>query len=151
VDPVPKPGSRIYVWHDSDDRAFARKVRSWLRRHDAETFFLVDDKDPKRHVLHNQYLLECDAVFLCWAEAPPTWASMSALSLRNWQHLGRKNPFAIRGLVLGPPPGESKCEDDLPSIPHQIDEYLDLSKDAELDLDKLGPLYARACPQQIQR
>ena len=127
------PSSRIYVWHRQDDRAFARKVRGWLRQHDAEALSPGSDEDPDRNTLHTRNLRDCDAVFLCWADATDVWALNSARELRNWQNLGRKEAFSVRGLVLGPPPGESKCEEDLPSIPHEIDECLDLSKDAVLE------------------
>jgi hypothetical protein len=146
--PPPEASSRIYVWYRQDDRVFARKVRRWLQDQKAETFLPGSDDDPQRHTLHLRNLAECDAVFLCWADATDVWAHMSARELRNWRNFGRKEAFSVRGLVLGPPPGESKCEDDLPSIPHEIDQYVDLSKDAEPDLEKLTTLLDRARPRQ---
>lgn len=150
--PPPKPGrggepddsnSRIYVWHRKDDREFARKVRKWLRDHNADAILPGNDEDPDKDKLHRKNLAECDAVFLCWAQATDVWAKMSASELRSWRDLGRKERFSVRGLVLGPPPGESKSEDDMP-LPSEIDEVLDLSKDDQLVLDRLQPLLDRS-------
>jgi hypothetical protein len=147
--PAPLPGelpekdSRIYVWHRKDDREFARKVRKWLREHEAEAILPGNDDDPDKDRLHRKNLAECNAVFLCWAQATDVWAKMSASELRSWRDLGRKQRFSVRGLVLGPPPGESKSEDDMP-LPSEIDEVLDLSKDDQLVLDRLQPLLERA-------
>ncbi|WP_342711132.1 toll/interleukin-1 receptor domain-containing protein [Bradyrhizobium sp. B124] len=136
-------GSRIYVWHRKDDREFARKVRKWLRDHDAEAILPGNDEDPDRDKLHRQNLADCSAVFLCWAQATDVWAKMSASQLRSWRDLGRKERFSVRGLVLGPPPGESKSEDDMP-LPSEIDEVLDLSHDNQLMLDRLQQLLDRS-------
>jgi hypothetical protein len=140
-----QPESRIYVWHRKDDRDFARKVRKWLRQNNADAILPGYDDDAEKDKLHRSNLQECDAVFLCWAQATDVWAKMSARELRSWQDLGRKNKFAVRGLVLGPPPGESKSEDDMPSG-YEIDEIIDLSKDNQLVLDRLQPLLDRSRP-----
>lgn len=135
--------SRIYVWHRKDDREFARKVRKWLREHNADAVLPGNDDDPDKDRLHRRYLAECDSVFLCWAQATDVWAKMSAGELRSWRDLGRKERFSVRGLVLGPPPGESKSEDDMP-LPSEIDEVLDLSRDDQLVLDRLQQLLDRS-------
>ena len=141
--PPPSADSRIYVWHRKDDREFARKVRKWLREHQAEAVLPGNDEDPDKDKLHRKNLAECDAVWLCWAQATDVWAKMSAGELRSWRDLGRKNQFSMRGLVLGPPPGESKSEDDMP-LPSEIDEILDLSNDGQLGLDRLQSLLDRS-------
>jgi hypothetical protein len=136
--------SRIYVWHRKDDREFARKVHKWLRAQKADAVLPGNDDDADRDKLHRKNLAECDAVFLCWAQATDVWAKMSASELRSWRDMGRKNKFTVRGLVLGPPPGESKSEDDMPLIPQEVDEILDLSQDEQLMLDRLQPLLDRS-------
>jgi hypothetical protein len=135
--------SRIYVWHREDDWDFARKVRRWLQEHNAETMLPGRDNDPDKEKLHRMNLAECDAVFLCWANATDVWAKMSARELRSWRDRGRKQKFSLRSIVLGPPPDDSKSEDDLPSIPHEIDTFVDLSNDQQLALDRLMPLLER--------
>ena len=97
------------------------------------------DDDPDRERLHRKYLIDCDAVVLCWAQATDVWAKMSANELRSWSELGRKNGFAYRSLILGPPPGESKSDIDLPPS-SEIDWVLDLTKDDQLRLEALMPL-----------
>jgi hypothetical protein len=139
----PSANSRIYVWHRKNDREFARKVSGWLRKHDAEAVLPGYDDDPDNDKLHRRNLAECDSVFLCWAQATDTWVKNSASDLRSWQYLGRRERFSVRGLVLGPPPGESKTEDDMP-LPSEIDEVLDLSKDDQLVLDGLQHLLDRS-------
>jgi TIR domain len=141
--PVEKPDSRIYVWHRKDDREFARKVHKWLRQQKADAVLPGNDDDADKDKLHRKNLAECDAVFLCWAQATDVWAKMSASDLRSWRDMGRKNKFSVRGLVLGPPPGESKSEDDMPSD-YEIDAIVDLSKDDQLMLDRLQPLLDRS-------
>jgi hypothetical protein len=141
--PMEKPDSRIYVWHRKDDREFARKVHKWLRQQKADAVLPGNDDDADKDKLHRKNLAECDAVFLCWAQATDVWAKMSASELRSWRDIGRKNKFSVRGLVLGPPPRESKSEDDMPSD-YEIDEILDLSKDDQLMLDRLQPLLDRS-------
>jgi hypothetical protein len=143
VSPVERPDSRIYVWHGKDDREFARKVHKWLRQQKADAVLPGNDDDEDKDKLHRRNLAECDAVFLCWARATDVWAKMSAGDLRSWRDIGRKNKFSVRGLVLGPPPGESKSEDDMPSD-YEIDEIIDLSKDDQLMLDRLRPLLDRS-------
>jgi TIR domain len=142
--------SRIYVWYRQDDRDFARQVRRWLQQNNVETMLPGSDNDPDKDKLHRMNLAECDGVFLCWAQATDVWAKMSARELRNWRDLGRKEKFSVRSLVLGPPPGESKSEDDLPSMPYEIDAFVDLSKDEQLVLDRLRPLLERSRPQQTR-
>jgi TIR domain len=136
--------SRIYIWHREDDLDFARKIRRWLQQNNVETMLPGRDNDPDRDKLHRMNLAECDVVFLCWAHASDVWAKMSARELRSWRDLGRKQQFSLRSLVLGPPPEDTKTEDDLPSIPHEIDSFVDLSNDQQLALDRLKPLLERA-------
>jgi hypothetical protein len=137
--PAGKASSRIYIYHKKEDRDFARSIAKWLKEKKKEPILPGMDDDPDRERLHRKYLIDCDAVVLCWAQATDVWAKMSANELRSWSELGRKNGFAYRSLILGPPPGESKSDIDLPPS-SEIDWVLDLTKDDQLRLEALMPL-----------
>jgi hypothetical protein len=141
--------SRIYIWHHEADWDFARMVRRWLQNNKVETMLPGRDNDPDKGKLHRMNLAECDVVFLCRAHATDVWTNMSARELRDWRGLNRIEKFVLRSLVLGPPPDVSKTEDDLPSIPQEIDTYIDLSNDLQLGLDRLKPLLERSRPRHV--
>jgi len=91
-------------------------------------------------------LKQCDAVALCWAHASETWVLSQTDELKNWRALGRKAPFAFRGVVAGPPPHRRKrnMEDVFPK--GSFDLVVDLEdKDKPLPelLDRLIPHSAR--------
>jgi hypothetical protein len=86
-----------------------------LRSKDANIVLpAMQGTDVERSQYHKEELRACDTVLLCWARAPDVWARMQLNELRSWQTLGRTNKFRIRGLVLGPPPDESKAPIRLP-------------------------------------
>lgn len=98
----------VYVYHAAGDAKYARDLAKALRQRGIKANLPAlngDAGDVNR--LHQQFLLECSAVVLCWAEATEVWARMRANEL-NWRKLGRNQKFAYRGLVAYPPPDESK-------------------------------------------
>jgi hypothetical protein len=121
----PDQDSRIYIYHDAEDREFAFGIAKAFRDKDANYVLpAMQGNEVQRARLHKEYLRDCDAVILCWAQATDVWAKTSLNELRNWRDLGRTSKFRRRSLVLGPPPGVSKEPIALP--PKDFDYLLNL-------------------------
>jgi len=121
----PDQDSRIYIYHDQEDREFAFGIAKAFRDKGANYVLpAMQGNDVQRARLHKDYLRDCDAVILCWAQATDVWAKTSLNELRNWRDLGRTQKFRRRSLVLGPPPGVSKEPVALP--PKDFDYLLNL-------------------------
>ena len=84
------------------------------------------DADARR--FNSDLLVKCDAVTLCWANASEVWVRSEADKLSDWQGLGRKQQFAFRSLIAGPPPAPHKKPKafDLLFQDGQFDKVLDL-------------------------
>ena len=64
------------------------------------------DAETRRY--NDDLLMNCDAVTLCWANASEVWVRSEADKLKDWETLGRKQQFAFRSLIAGPPPAPHK-------------------------------------------
>jgi hypothetical protein len=87
--------------------------------------------DARRY--NSDLLAKCDAVTLCWGNASEVWVRSKADRLSDWQALGRKGPFAFRGLIAGPPPASHKKKSTLSLI------FQDGEFDRVIDLVETGP------------
>jgi hypothetical protein len=109
--PTKKPNGdmRVYLCHAQEDSDFVFGLVDELEKQSLELVLPVfDGPQADIHNLHLRSLAECDAIALCWASAPEVWVRAQSNTLRNWQLLGRKEQFAYRGVVVGPPPGDRK-------------------------------------------
>jgi hypothetical protein len=129
----PGDGARqIYVYHRPEDTQYAFSLAKALQQRKTEPLLPALEGDAgERNALHRQYLRECDAVVLCWADASEVWAKATARELRDWESLGRDKKFSCRGLVAGPPRRESKSLFLQLAPPSEIDVALDLTEQAE--------------------
>jgi TIR domain-containing protein len=140
------PDSRIYIYHRKEDRGFALDIVKVLKNQDPNTNIVLpatQGTDVERSEYHKEELRSCDTVLLCWARAPDVWARMQLNELRSWQRLGRTNKFRIRGLVLGPPPDETKERDVLPPK-SDYDRLLDFINEEHPNPEALGALLTGA-------
>ena len=144
--PAAAPDARIYIHHKKEDRDFAVGIASILKEKDVNIVLPpMQGTDVERERWHKEELRDCDTVLLCWAQATDVWVKTSLNELRNWQHLRRSNKFRTRGLLLGPPPGESKAPVALPPK-SDYDCLLDFSNQEHPNPDSLGALLAGAPP-----
>jgi hypothetical protein len=137
--------SRVYIFHHTEDRAFARNIAKSLTKSASISLRLpsVEGEDSQRNWLHRQDLAACDKVVLCWGLASDTWARASAYELKNWQELGRDRQFELRALVVGPPEREAKADIVEFQQPDGIDVIVDQMKsESSADLEKLLSLHA---------
>jgi hypothetical protein len=108
--PLLPVGGQIYLCHDEADTDYAIEVADLLEQNDISyvmpAYFNTSDLDRKQ--FHKERLSECAAVVMCWANASEMWARSQSKELRDWQTLGRKEQFAYRGLIAGPPPDKRK-------------------------------------------
>jgi len=108
----PTPGNAgYYVYHRDEDRSLAIGVAKALKKLDIEPILpALRGEELGRTALHLENLRECDNVVLCWGIASELWAKTSSRELKDWKKLGRSKKFALRGLVVGPPPDEVKTD-----------------------------------------
>jgi len=100
--------------------------------------------DLERRKFHKDSLSECTVVVMCWANASEMWARAQSKELRNWQTLGRKQQFACRGLIAGPPPDERKDDKLLRHLfpPRDIDIVLNWTEAGKPTLAELKKMFA---------
>jgi hypothetical protein len=134
---------RIYLYHSQDDTDYAFAVADALQGRHIETVLpAFEGSQAEINSFHSQNLVECDAVALCWAHASEVWVRAYAHGLRDWRSLGRKEPFAYRGVIAGPPPGNRKKNGKYLFPRSEIDFIIDLvDKDRPFPelLDELVP------------
>ncbi|HEY3677412.1 MAG TPA: toll/interleukin-1 receptor domain-containing protein [Bradyrhizobium sp.] len=143
---APASDARIYIYHRKEDGQFADDIATVLRSKDANIVLpAMQGTDVERSQYHKEELRACDTVLLCWARAPDVWARMQLNELRSWQTLGRTNKFRIRGLVLGPPPDESKAPIRLPPK-SDYDRLFDFINEDHPNPEALGAVLTGASP-----
>ena len=99
----------VYVYHVPEDTQYACDLMDALRQRGiAANPPALEGDDAEVRRIHKQYLAECSAVVLCWAQATEAWAHAHAYELKDWKKLGRQKKFNYRGLLAGPPPGVRK-------------------------------------------
>jgi hypothetical protein len=142
-----KPDAQVYVYHRPEDKRYAFSLAKALHQKNVEPMLPALEGDAaERNALHRQYLMDCDAVVLCWAESSDVWAKATSRELRDWERLGRKRKFACRGLVAGPPRRDAKSQF-LQLLPRsEIDVVVDLMEQDEPSPDALDPLIRVARP-----
>jgi hypothetical protein len=116
-----------------------------LRQHNLRPVLPAVEGDPDElYRFHKETLRECQGVVLCWARASEVWARATCREWRSWETLGRREKFAVRGLVAGPPPGPRKSA--LLKLPpeNEIDIILDLTAHDSLAPEDLAPLVLAA-------
>jgi hypothetical protein len=134
-------GTRVYVYHRPEDTDYAIELAKALQQREIDPVLPAQEGDfAARHALHRQYLLHCDAVILCWANAEEVWAKATSFELMSWRDLGRTQKFACRGLVTGPPPNEHKARFKTIRSPNEIDVVLDLTAFEKPPPEALDPL-----------
>jgi hypothetical protein len=95
---------QVYLSYHGADEDYAEAVAEALRESPVKIRIPVPDADADSRRFNNDLLVKCDAVTLCWANASEVWVRSEADKLTDWQALGRKQQFAYRGLIAGPPP-----------------------------------------------
>jgi hypothetical protein len=135
------PEARVYLCHAAEDLPYALEVGTALAALNIEPMLPALEGDPGEvAALHHRELADCDAVILCWANAPDVWLRSRSRELRSWRTLGREKQFEYRGVVAGPPPGQTKNV--LLRLPprSEIDIVLDLTETGGVTPETLGPL-----------
>ncbi len=123
----------IYLSYHSADEDYVDAVAQALRDGAVKPRIPVADADAEARRFNGDLLAKCDAVALCWANASEVWVRSEADRLSDWQSLGRKEQFAFRGLVAGPPPAAHKKANTLSLI------FQDGEFDRVVDLVEKGP------------
>ena len=135
--------ARVYLYHSQDDTDYAIAIAdTLLGRHIEALLPAFEGPQAEINSFHHQNLVDCDAIALCWAHASEVWVRAYAHDLRDWRGLGRKGPFAYRGVITGPPPGNRKKNSKYLFPRSEIDIIVDLEdKDRPLPelLDDLVP------------
>ncbi len=145
--PPPAPNdSQIYLCHDEKDTEYAIEVANLLQQNNISYIMPVyfNTSDLERRKFHKDSLSECTVVVMCWANASEMWARAQSKELRNWQTLGRKQQFACRGLIAGPPPDERKDDKLLRHLfpPRDIDIVLNWTEAGKPTLAELKKMFA---------
>ena len=120
--------AKIYLYREREDETFAVEVANALSARKLEPLIAITDGPPQDvKALHKRRLAECDAVALCWANAPQIKLSAKSNELKDWRQLKRAKQFAYRGLIVGPPPNQDKKNSKFHFPTDEIDTLLDLS------------------------
>jgi TIR domain len=123
----------LYLSYHSADEDYAGAVAQALLESSVKPRIPVADSDADARRYNSDLLAKCDAVTLCWGNASEVWVRSEADRLSDWQTLGRKEQFAFRGLIAGPPPASHKKKNTLSLI------FQDGEFDKVIDLVEKGP------------
>lgn len=131
----------IYFYHAIEDSDYVEGIAGDLEQRSVEALFPAFEGPPADlAAFHQKNLKRCDAVVLCWAEAPEVWVRTRSDELRDWHELGRSAKFAYRGLIAGPPPnGRKKFLAKRPPR-NDIDFVLDLTETGRLSREAIDKL-----------
>jgi hypothetical protein len=133
VTAVPRNKLDLYLSYHSADDDYAGAVAQALLESSVKPRIPVADSDADARRYNSDLLAKCDAVTLCWGNASEVWVRSEADRLSDWQTLGRKEQFAFRGLIAGPPPASHKKKNTLSLI------FQDGEFDKVIDLVEKGP------------
>jgi hypothetical protein len=101
---------KVYLYYPPKDAKYAHNVAKFLAKRNIIPLTPAwDDDEAEKNKLDQQCIRDCDSVVLCWVSASEVWAKANSYKLLDWKSLGRTKPFARRGLVAGPPPGDVKA------------------------------------------
>lgn len=140
------PGASVYVYFSEKDFEYASACIDALQEKQIYTDIPAFDKSEPAltRAVNRKKLRDCDAVMLCWAQAPDNWVDSKEDELKDIAKLGRDKPFALRALVAGPPPGFPKKARVKRARSNAIDVALDLTEYPELPHEALDPLIDKA-------
>ena len=134
--PAPPPAGNkleVYVAYHPADEDYADAIAQALREGSVKPRIPVCDSDANSRRYNSELLVKCDAITLCWANASEVWVRSQADRLTDWQALGRKEQFAYRGLIAGPPPAPHKKASTVQLL------FQDGEFDKVIDLVEKGP------------
>jgi hypothetical protein len=123
----------LYLAYHTTDDDYAGAIAQALLESSVKPRIPMADSDADARRYNSDLLAKCDAVTLCWGNASEVWVRSKADRLSDWQALGRKGPFAFRGLIAGPPPASHKKKSTLSLI------FQDGEFDRVIDLVETGP------------
>jgi TIR domain len=108
--PVSPSGDKLEVFlsYHGADEDYAGAVVEALRGSPVRIQIPAAGSDAETRRYNDDLLANCDAVTLCWANASEVWVRSEADRLKDWETLGRKQEFAFRSLIAGPPPAAHK-------------------------------------------
>lgn len=96
--------SRFYLHCREDDVQYALQVGKALQLRNIQPVKPMFRGDPNEVAAQNKSrMASCDAVVLCWGNAPETWVALQPGLWSDYRSLGREKDFARRGLLAGPP------------------------------------------------
>jgi hypothetical protein len=98
----------VYLAYHGADEDYAGAVVEALRQSPVKVQIPAAGSDAETRRYNDDLLVNCDAVTLCWANASEVWVRSEADRLKDWETLGRKQQFAYRSLIAGPPPAPHK-------------------------------------------
>ena len=98
----------VYLAYHGADEDYAGAVVEALRGSPVKIQIPAAGSDAETRRYNDDLLVNCDAVTLCWANASEVWVRSEADRLKDWETLGRKQQFAFRSLIAGPPPAAHK-------------------------------------------
>jgi TIR domain len=100
----------VYLCHDESDEEYAFGIANILVEINKDYVLPVygNASEQERTRFHRENLAKCATVMMCWANASEYWARAQSMELANWRGLGRKQQFAHRALIAGPPPTTRK-------------------------------------------
>ena len=127
--PAPPNGKlEVYLAYHSADEDYAGAVVEALRQSPVKIQVPAAGSDAETRRYNDDLLMKCDAITLCWANASEVWVRSEADRLKDWEALGRKQQFARRSLIAGPPPVPHKRAQFMRILfqDGQFDEVLDL-------------------------
>ncbi len=138
-------GASVYVEFAEKDVDYGLECMEALQQREVYTEAPAFDKtEPARtRAINRKKLRDCDAVFLCWKDAPDNWVDWKEEELKDVSKL-RSKPFALSALVVGPPPDDASKKVHLRKKSRAIDIALDLTKYPSLPPEALDPLIDKA-------
>jgi TIR domain len=123
----------VYLSYHGADEDYAGAIAAALSEGPVKIQIPVPDSEADARRFNDDLLMKCDAVTLCWANASEVWVRSEADKLNDWQTLGRKQQFAHRSLIAGPPPAPHKRAQFMKIL------FQDGQFDQVLDLVEKGP------------
>jgi hypothetical protein len=123
----------VYLSYHGADEDYAGAIAAALSEGPVKIQIPVPDSEADARRFNDDLLMKCDAVTLCWANASEVWVRSEAEKLNDWQTLGRKQQFAHRSLIAGPPPAPHKRAQFMKIL------FQDGQFDKILDLVEKGP------------
>lgn len=121
-------GGEVYLCHDKQDEDYAFEIADILADINQDYVMPVyaNTSEQERERFHRENLAKCSTVMMCWANASEYWVKAQSMVLADWRGLKRKEQFANRALIAGPPPNTRKEDKRLRLLfpPKEIDVLL---------------------------